>query len=141
MKRPVDPKDKVDYREIWKRLIDEHMTKTELMDRAEVPSNERTCIHNGDPISILYLLRFCKILHCELYELLGTVNQYRETRLTIMRKRNSLTVKQLSEMAGIQQDQLARFENRVDRIEEASVETVYKIAKALTCKIEDIIDL
>lgn len=66
---------------------------------------------------------------------------YRETRLTIMRKRNSLTVKQLSEMAGIQQDQLARFENRVDRIEEASVETVYKIAKALTCKIEDIIDL
>lgn len=60
MKRPVDPKDKVDYREIWKRLIDEHMTKTELMDRAEVPSNERTCLHNGDPISILYLLRFCQ---------------------------------------------------------------------------------
>ena len=62
------------------------------------------------------------------------------TRLALYRKAVDLTQKELAEDAGVPLRQIQLFEQRERNINNAKFETVYRISKALSCKVEDLFE-
>jgi len=55
----------VDYRKLWKLLIDKEMKKTELISKAGISANVLAKLNKGDFISMDSLQKICKALHCD----------------------------------------------------------------------------
>lgn len=62
------------------------------------------------------------------------------TKLSIIRKSKNLSQSQLANLSGVNLRTLQYYEQRVKDINKAQVFTVYKLAKALDCKIEDLVE-
>lgn len=55
----------VDYRKLWKLLIDKKMKKTDLIALAGVSANVMAKLNKGDFVSMDSLQKICKALHCD----------------------------------------------------------------------------
>lgn len=55
----------VDYRKLWKLLIDKKMKKTELITLAGISTNVLAKLNKGGFISMDSLQKICKALHCD----------------------------------------------------------------------------
>ena len=55
----------VDYRKLWKLLIDREMKKTELISSAGISANVLAKLNKGDYISMESLQKICKALKCD----------------------------------------------------------------------------
>lgn len=55
----------VDYRKLWKLLIDKKMKKTELITLAGISTNVLAKLNKGEFISMDSLQKICKALHCD----------------------------------------------------------------------------
>ena len=62
-------------------------------------------------------------------------------KLREMREKRGISRGQLSDASGISVRTIEGYEQGLRNIEDASVVTVHRLAKALYCKIEDIVDL
>lgn len=61
-------------------------------------------------------------------------------KLREMRDKRGISRAQLSDASGVSTRTIEAYEQGLRDIGEASVNTVHKLAKALYCKIEDIVD-
>ena len=52
----------VSYNKLWKLLIDQNMSKSDLRKKAEIAPNTMTKINKNEPVSLDILGRFCKVL-------------------------------------------------------------------------------
>lgn len=52
----------VSYNKLWKLLIDQNMSKSDLRKKAEIAPNTMTKINKNKPVSLDILGRFCKVL-------------------------------------------------------------------------------
>ncbi len=55
----------VDYRKLWKLLIDKKMKKTELVSAAGISTNVLAKLNKGEFISMESIQKICKALHCD----------------------------------------------------------------------------
>lgn len=55
---------KVDYKPLWKMLIDKDISKTELRKRTNIAASTFTKMNNGQQVSLDVLARICKELDC-----------------------------------------------------------------------------
>lgn len=55
----------VDYRKLWKLLIDKKMKKTELINAAGISTNVLAKLNKGEFISMDSIQKICKALHCD----------------------------------------------------------------------------
>ncbi len=55
----------VDYRKLWKLLIDKKMKKTELISAAGISTNVLAKLNKGEFISMESIQKICKALHCD----------------------------------------------------------------------------
>lgn len=55
----------VDYRKLWKLLIDKKMKKTELISAAGISTNVLAKLNKGEFVSMDSLQKICKALHCD----------------------------------------------------------------------------
>ena len=55
----------VDYRKLWKLLIDKKMKKTELISAAGISTNVLAKLNKGEFVSMDSLQKICKALNCD----------------------------------------------------------------------------
>lgn len=67
----------VDYRKLWKLLIDKKMKKTELITLAGISTNVLAKLNKGEFISMDSLQKICKALHCDVGDIC-VINDERE---------------------------------------------------------------
>lgn len=61
---------KVSYDRLWKKLIDEKMNKTELMNRAHVSTNIIAKMGKEEPISMESVGKICAVFNCSVDDIL-----------------------------------------------------------------------
>lgn len=62
-------------------------------------------------------------------------------KLKKIRKEKNLSQSALAELSGVSVRMIQHYEQGQRAIDKASVETIYKLAKTLQCKIEDLLDI
>ena len=65
----------------------------------------------------------------------------KRTNLSRIRKESKLTQSQLAEISGVNVRMIQHYEQRQKPINSAEALTVYKLAQALNCKIEALLEL
>ena len=55
----------VDYKKLWKLLIDKDMKKTDLLTVANISSNILAKMNKGENVSMDSLQKICKALECD----------------------------------------------------------------------------
>ena len=63
----------VDYRKLWKLLIDRDMKKKDLMDRAGISWSTITKMGHDEHVSTDILVKICSALNCEFDEIMEIV--------------------------------------------------------------------
>ena len=56
----------ISYNRLWKLLIDNHMKKKDLKDRAELSTATMAKLGKNESVSLDVLVRICKVLNCEI---------------------------------------------------------------------------
>lgn len=60
--------------------------------------------------------------------------------IRILREKNNISQSQLAELANVSIGTIQKYEKSPEKIKNANAMTVFKIAKALNCKIENLIN-
>ena len=61
------------YNKLWKKLIDENMMKVELRDQAGITTNALAKLGQNEHVSTQVLEKVCKVLHCEIQDIMEFV--------------------------------------------------------------------
>nr|DAZ46931.1 MAG TPA: Cro/C1-type HTH DNA-binding domain protein [Caudoviricetes sp.] len=59
----------INYKRLWKLLIDKDMTKTELRKQTEIASSTLSKMSRNEYVSLEVLVRICCVLNCELSDI------------------------------------------------------------------------
>ena len=60
----------VDYKKLWKLLIDKEIKKSELVEKAGISANIVAKLSKGEPVSMESLYKLCKTLNCDVGDIL-----------------------------------------------------------------------
>ena len=69
----------VDYRKLWKLLIDKKMKKADLIALAGVSANVMAKLNKGDFVSMDSLQKICRALHCDVGDICVMNDETEET--------------------------------------------------------------
>ena len=61
------------YNKLWKKLIDENMMKVDLRDQAGITTNALAKLGKNEHVSTQVLEQVCKVLHCEIQDIMEFV--------------------------------------------------------------------
>ena len=59
----------INYKRLWKMLIDKDMTKTDLRKETNIASSTLTKMKHNEFVSLEVLVRICCVLNCELSDI------------------------------------------------------------------------
>ena len=59
----------INYKRLWKLLIDKGMTKTELRKQTDIASSTLSKMGRNEYVSLDVLVRICYVLNCELSDI------------------------------------------------------------------------
>lgn len=59
----------INYKRLWKLLIDKDMTKTELRKQTDIASSTLSKMNRNEYVSLEVLVRICCVLDCELSDI------------------------------------------------------------------------
>ena len=68
----------ISYNRLWKLLIDNHMKKKDLKDKAELSTATMAKLGKNESVSLDVLVRICKVLNCEIGDVLEIVKDKKE---------------------------------------------------------------
>ncbi len=60
----------ISYNKLWKKLIDNHMTKTELRLKTDIGTSTLAKLGKNEQVSMDVLLRICNVLNCDISEIM-----------------------------------------------------------------------
>lgn len=63
----------VNYRGLWHQCIEHDMSKHELIEQAEVSPSTLTRLNKNEVVSLSVLLKFCKVLHCDVGDVVEAI--------------------------------------------------------------------
>lgn len=61
------------YNKLWKKLIDENMMKVDLRVQAGITTNALAKLGKNEHVSTQVLEKVCKVLHCEIQDIMEFV--------------------------------------------------------------------
>jgi len=64
----------ISYNRLWKLLIDNHMIKKDLKDKAELSTATMAKLGKNESVSLDVLVRVCKVLNCEIGDVVQIVD-------------------------------------------------------------------
>lgn len=64
---------KANYNKLWKLLIDKKMNKTQLQDRVGMSPTTLAKMGRDENVSMDVLLRICKVLQCDIGDILEAI--------------------------------------------------------------------
>jgi DNA-binding Xre family transcriptional regulator len=65
----------VNYNKLWKLLIDKKMNKSELRDAVKTSPNTIAKLGKNEPVSLDVLIRICKVLECDIGDIMEIVEE------------------------------------------------------------------
>ena len=63
------------YNKLWKLLIDKGMTKTEMRLKADISTTTLAKLGKNETVSMEALLRICKVLDCNVGDIMDVINE------------------------------------------------------------------
>lgn len=63
------------YNKLWKLLIDKGMTKTEMRLKADISTTTLAKLGKNETVSMEVLLRICKVLECNVGDIMDVINE------------------------------------------------------------------
>lgn len=66
------------YNKLWKLLIDKGMTKTEMRIKADISTTTLAKMGKNETVSMEVLLRICKVLKCDISDIMEITNEESE---------------------------------------------------------------
>lgn len=63
------------YNKLWKLLIDKGMTKTEMRLKADISTTTLAKLGKNETVSMEVLLRICKVLDCNVGDIMDIINE------------------------------------------------------------------
>ncbi len=68
----------ISYNKLWKLLIDNHMKKKDLKEKAELSTATMAKLGKNESVSLDVLVRICKVLNCEIGDVVEIVKDKKE---------------------------------------------------------------
>ena len=68
----------ISYNRLWKLLIDNHMKKKDLKDKAELSTATMAKLGKNESVSLDVLVRICKVLNCEIGDVVEIVDNKKD---------------------------------------------------------------
>ena len=65
----------ISYNKLWKKLIDNDMTKTDLRLKADIGTSTLAKLGTNEQVSMDVLLRICKVLNCDISEIMEVIKE------------------------------------------------------------------
>ena len=65
----------VNYNKLWKLLIDKNMNKSDLREAIKTSPNTIAKLGKNEPVSLDVLLRICKVLACDIGDIMEVVER------------------------------------------------------------------
>ena len=59
----------INYKPLWKLLIDKDMSKTDLRKKTDIASSTLSKMNRNELVSLDVLVRICSVLDCELSDI------------------------------------------------------------------------
>lgn len=66
---------RISYEKLWQMMKKNKMKKRELAIAAEISSYSMAKLNNNEPVSLEIMLRFCKIFHCDIGDLMQVIEE------------------------------------------------------------------
>lgn len=63
------------YNKLWKKLIDQKMTKTQLKQAAQMSTSTLAKMGRDEMVSMDVLARICKVLHCDIGDIVEFIEK------------------------------------------------------------------
>lgn len=63
----------ISYNKLWKLLIDNKMSKTDLRNATGTSSYTITKLNHDEPVSLDFLVKVCKVFHCDIGDIMEVV--------------------------------------------------------------------
>jgi hypothetical protein len=63
------------YNKLWKLLIDKGMTKTEMRLKADISTTTLAKLGKNETVSMEVLLKICKVLECNVGDIMDVINE------------------------------------------------------------------
>ena len=71
------------YKKLWKLLIDRNLNKTSLQKMAGISSASIAKLGRNENVNTDILLKICDALHCEIQDILETIDEPAEGQMLI----------------------------------------------------------
>ena len=68
----------ISYNRLWKLLIDNHMIKKDLKEKAELSTATMAKLGKNESVSLDVLVRICKVLNCEIGDVVEIVEDKKD---------------------------------------------------------------
>ena len=65
----------LNYNKLWKLLIDKGMTKTEMRLKADISTTTLAKLGKNETVSMEVLLKICKVLECNVGDIMDVINE------------------------------------------------------------------
>ena len=65
----------ISYNKLWKKLIDNDMTKTDLRLKVDIGTSTLAKLGKNEQVSMDVLLRICKVLNCDISEIMEVIKE------------------------------------------------------------------
>lgn len=65
----------VSYKKLWKLLIDKEMTKTQMRLQCDISTTTLAKLGKNETVSMDVLLRICKLLNCNVGDIMDVINE------------------------------------------------------------------
>ena len=65
----------ISYNRLWKLLIDSHMKKKDLKEKAALSTATLAKLGKNESVSLDVLVRICKVLNCEIGDVVEIVEE------------------------------------------------------------------
>ena len=65
----------ISYNKLWKKLIDNDMTKTDLRLKADIGTSTLAKLGKNEQVSMDVLLRICKVFNCDISEIMEVIKE------------------------------------------------------------------
>lgn len=65
----------VSYNKLWKLLIDNGMTKTQMRLQADISTTTLAKLGKNETVSMGVLLKICKLLDCNVGDIMDVINE------------------------------------------------------------------
>lgn len=66
---------RLSYDKLWKLMKNNKLRKGELADAAEVSEYTMSKLAHDEPVSLEVMMKFCKIFHCDIGELVEIIEE------------------------------------------------------------------